>query len=101
MAKVKAKPKKAEKKKERKDEGKEIGKITHFFNNIDVAVVELTGKLKVGDKIKIKGATTDFEMKVNSMQVEHEKLDEAKKGQSVGLKVKGKVRQHDKVYVIK
>ena len=50
---------------------KEIGKVDHFFSNISVAVIELTGALKVGDEIHIKGATTDFTQKVDSMQIEH------------------------------
>ncbi len=94
----KAKPK--EEVKEEKIEGKEVGKITHYFGHIGVAVVELTGPLKIGDKIRVKGATTDFEQKVDSMQIEHEKVDKAGKGDAVGLKVKGKVRDNDKVYVL-
>ena len=98
--KAKAKPKKEKKPKKEEVEGKEVGKITHFFGNIGVAVVELTGKVKVGDKIKVKGATTDFDQKVDSMQVEHKDVKEAKKGDAVGLKVKDKVRTNDKVYVL-
>ena len=79
--------------------GKEIGKITHFFDKIGVAVVELMGGLNVGDKIRVKGQTTDFKQPVKSMQVEHEKVEKAKKGQAVGLKVKDKVRVNDKVYL--
>jgi len=81
-------------------EGKEVGRITHYFDKIGVAVVELNGNLKVGDKIKIKGATTDFEQEVESMQVEHESVKEAKKGQAIGLKVNEKVRINDRIYVI-
>lgn len=80
--------------------GKEAGTITHFFDHIGVAVVEITGKLKVGDKVRIKGTTTDFEQKVDSLQVEHEQLKEAKKGQAIGMKVADKVRTNDKVYVL-
>jgi len=90
-----------EEKKEAKEEklGEEIGKITHYFTKIDVGVIEISkGSLKVGDKIKIKGATTDFEQKIDSMQIEHEKVEEAKAGQSIGLKVKEHVREHDTVY---
>lgn len=76
---------------------KEIGKITHYFTDIGVCVVELTDSLKVGDKICIKGSTTNLKMDVKSMQVEHKAVDEAKKGQSIGLKVKDRVREHDKV----
>ena len=80
--------------------GREIGKITHYFTNIGVAVVELSDTLKVGDKIKIKGATTDLEQPVDSMQIEHDKVEEAKPGQSIGLKVKNHVREHDVVYKV-
>jgi len=81
--------------------GKEIGKVTHYFTNIGVGVIELTkGSLKKGDKIRIKGATTDFKQKIASMQIEHEKIEEAKKGQSIGMKVKEHVREHDKVFKV-
>ena len=80
--------------------GREVGKITHYFGNIGVAVVELTDTLKLGDKIRVKGATTDFEQEVESMQIEHKDVEKAEKGQAVGLKVKEKVRDNDKVYVV-
>ena len=79
---------------------KEIGKITHFFDKIGVAVIELTGNLKVGDKIKIKGNTTEFEQNVGSMQIEHENVDKAGKGDAIGMKVDNKVRPGDKVFLI-
>ncbi len=80
--------------------GREVGKITHYFDKIGVAVVELTDSLKAGDKIRIKGNTTDFEQEIESMQIEHEEVEEAGKGQAIGLKVKDKVRNNDKVYVV-
>lgn len=89
-----------EQKTKEKAPGKQIGKISHYYTNIGVAVVELRDTLKVGDKVRIKGATTDFEQAIDSMQIEHDKIDEAKKGQSIGLKVKGHVRQHDVVYKV-
>ncbi len=79
-------------------EEKQIGKITHFFGGISVAVMELSDKIKVGDEIHIKGAMTDFTQKVDSMQIEHKEVKEAKKGQSIGLKVADKVREGDAVY---
>lgn len=82
------------------DFGKEIGKITHYYDKISVAVVELSGTLKVGDKIRIKGNFTDFEQNIDSMQIEHEQMKVAKKGQAIGLKVDDKVREHDIVYKI-
>lgn len=92
----------AEKEAKPKEEnlGKEIGKISHYFGKIGVGVVELTGKLKVGDKIRVKGATTDFEQPVDSMQIEHENVEEAKKGQGIGLKTLEPVRQGDTVYLV-
>jgi len=80
--------------------GKEVGKITHYFDKIGVAVVEMSGKLKVGDRIRIKGNVTDFEQNVDSMQIEHQQIQEAKKGQAIGLKVADKVRENDKVFVV-
>lgn len=77
----------------------EIGRITHYFSRIGVGVLEITaGELKVGDTIHIKGHTTDFYQKVESMQVEHQPVNVAKKGDSVGLKVIEHVREHDKVF---
>lgn len=90
--------KKPIKKVEEKSIGKKIGKVTHYYTNISVGVVELSATLKIGDKIRIKGATSDFTQKVDSMQIEQNKVEEAKKGQSIGLKVKDHVREHDVVY---
>jgi len=81
-------------------EGKLIGKITHYFGNIGVAVIELSDKLKVGDTIRVVGGETDFNQAVDSMEVEHEKVQEAKKGNAVGLKVDQKVREGYKVYKV-
>ena len=80
--------------------GKKVGKVVHYYTNLKVGIIELSGTLKVGDKIKIKGATTDFEQAIASMQIEHEKVQEAKKGKSIGLKVKKHVRQNDIVYKV-
>lgn len=77
----------------------EIGKITHFFSKINVGVLDLTnGDLHIGDTIHIKGHTTDFYQKVESMQVEHEPVEAATKGMEVGLKVESSVRQGDQVF---
>lgn len=76
----------------------EIGHITHFFPKICVAIVELTGTLKVGDTIAVKGPTTDFEQKVDSMQIEHANVPKAEAGQSIGLKMAERVRETDVVY---
>jgi putative protease len=78
-----------------------IGAITHFFGKVSAGLVNLTdGDLKVGDKIHIKGHTTDFEQVVESMQVEHKDVQEAKKGSQAGIKVKEHVREHDVVYKV-
>lgn len=80
----------------------EIGKITHFFSKINVGVLELTkGEINTGDTIHIKGATSDFYQKVESMQVEHEPVEKAEKGMEVGLKVENPVRENDIVYKVK
>ena len=83
------------------EEGKLIGKVTHYFSNIEVAVVELLSPLSVGETIRIVGGEeTDFTQTVESMEKEHEKIKKAKKGDEVGLKVKEKVREGYKVYKI-
>lgn len=77
---------------------KQVGLVTHYYTHIMVAVVELSDTLKAGDTIHIKGATTDFTQKVDSMQVDHKSLAKAERGQAIGLKVKEHVREHDVVY---
>lgn len=79
---------------------KEIGEITHYFGNIGVAVFKLSGTVKVGDKIKIKGHTTDFEQEIKEMQIDHKPVETAKKGDDVGVKVDDKVREGDKIYLV-
>jgi len=81
-------------------EKKEIGRISHYFGGPGVAAIVLTGELDVGDRISIQGHTTDFEMDVKSMQVEHEQIEHAKPGDNVGIKVPERVREHDIVYII-
>ena len=78
-----------------------VGEITHFFTNINVAVIKLKAGLKDGEKILIEGATTNLEQEAKGMQIEHKKVKAAKKGQSIGLKVKDRVREGDKVYKVK
>lgn len=79
---------------------KEIGKVTHYFGKIGVAVLELTDELELGDTIHIKGTTTDFEQKVESMEIEHEPVEKAVAGQSIGLKVDRRVRGNDTVHKV-
>lgn len=83
------------------EEGKLIGKITHYFGNIGVAVIELSKTLKVGESIRIVGGeATDFTQEIKSMEIDHEKAKTAKAGDSIGLKVDEKVREGYKVYKV-
>jgi translation elongation factor EF-1alpha len=85
--------------KAKKAEGKLIGKITHYFSNIEVAVINLTAPLKKGDNIRVVGGQeTDFEQEIESMQIDHEEVKAAKKGDSVGTKIKEKVHEGYKVF---
>jgi len=81
-------------------EKKLIGKITHYFSKIGVAVVELSDDVTVGAKIRVEGATTSFEQVIDSMEIENRKVETATAGQSIGLKVKERVRLHDSVYKV-
>ena len=77
----------------------QVGRISHYLPKIGVAIVDIIdGSIKVGDEIHIKGHTTDFVQKVESMQIEHEKIEAALPGQSIGLKGKAPVRANDLVY---
>ena len=79
----------------------EIGYVSNFMGNISVAIIEMTmGTLKTGDAIHIKGNTTDITETVSSMQIEHEIVDKVKKNDSLGLRVKKKVRKRDKEYKV-
>ena len=79
----------------------EVGVITHYFPKVDAAVVKLTkGILSIGDSIVIKGHTSDFKEKVDSIQLDHAPIQNAEQGMEIGLKVKAKVREHDVVYKI-
>lgn len=78
-----------------------IGKVTHYYDKIDVAVVELVGKLSVGDTIKfMRGGEELFTQKVDSMQVEHESLETADSGQAIGLKTDQDVKDGAEVYKV-
>jgi len=82
------------------EELQEVGKVAHFFTKISVAVIELKASISVGDRILIKGPTTNLEQTVESMEIEHEKVTQAEAGQSIGLKVDDRVRESDTVYKI-
>ena len=78
----------------------EIGKVSDFFAHPVVAGIELTGTLKVGDRIHIQGHTTDLELTVNSMQIDNVDVTEAKTGDAIGVKVTERVRHGDTVYKV-
>ena len=78
-----------------------IGKVTDYFAKIGVAALVIeNGELSLGDTIHFVGYTTDFEQKINSMQIENQAVDSAKTGDGVGIKVKDRVRHGDKVYKV-
>ena len=81
-------------------EKKEIGRVSHYFGGPSVAAIELSGTMAVGDRISFAGHTTDFEMVVESMQIEHASVQQAGRGDSIGIKVPQKVREHDVVFKI-
>jgi len=79
----------------------EVGRITHYFSKINVGVLELSkGELHVGDTIHIKGHTSDFYQKMESMQVENNPVDSVKPGEPVGIKVESPVRENDIVFKV-
>jgi len=82
------------------EEKKLIGKVTHYYSKIGVAIVELEDDLEYGDQISIEGATTNIQETVDSMQVEHEAVKMAHRGDAIGLKVPDKVRPGDVVYKV-
>jgi len=77
-----------------------IGNVSDFFSRPVVAGIELTAPLKLGDKIHIKGHTTDMELVVDSMQIDNVDVKEAKAGDAVGVKVSERVRRGDIVYKV-
>ena len=81
-------------------EKKRVGVVSHYYNKIGVAVVDLEDTLNLGDSISIEGKTTNLQQTVTSMQIEHEPVKTAGKGQSIGLKVNERVREGDIVYKI-
>ncbi|MEK6546517.1 MAG: EF-Tu/IF-2/RF-3 family GTPase [Nitrospinota bacterium] len=77
-----------------------IGVISHYYTHLGVATMVVEGELKVGDTIHIRGHASDFTQKVESIQIEHENIDLAKKGDNIGIKVKEHAREHDVVYKV-
>lgn len=80
------------------EEGILIGTVSNYFDHVSVAAVKLKAPLKTGDTVRFIGGETDFEQPVKSMQVQHEKVEAAKKGDEIGMKVKDKVRKGYKVF---
>lgn len=81
--------------------GKLVGEVTHYYNKIGVAVLDLVGALKLGDNIRIVGGVdTDFTQTVESMEIGHRKVEEVKAGDDVGLKVNQIAREGYKVYIV-
>jgi len=79
-----------------------IGTVSHYYSHLGVAIVQINkGKLKTGDTIHIKGHSADFTQLVESMEYEHQHIDQAEAGQNIGLRVKDHTREHDIVYLVK
>ena len=79
---------------------KQIGTVSNFFEHVGVAAIKLTDSLKVGDTVRIVGGEVDAEEKVKSMQIQHDKVDSAKKGDEIGIKIVAKARKGYKVFKV-
>ncbi len=79
-------------------EEQEVGKVTHYYGKVSVAGIELKSPLALGDTIIIRGATTEFEQEIDSMQIEQQQVEKAEAGEAIGIKVKEKARKGDVVY---
>jgi len=77
-----------------------VGRIEHYYSKAGVAVVEVTAPLKKGDRILIRGSTTNVEQMVESMEIEHKQIMDTKAGERIGLKVAAQVRENDIVYKV-
>ena len=80
-------------------EGKRVGKVVHFYGKISVAVAELESNLSIGDTVHFEGAHTDFEQEIDSLQVEHEAVEQVSAGDEVAIKVKERVRTGDTLHM--
>ncbi len=81
-------------------EEKLIGEVTHYYSGLGVAIVKFKSSVKSGTRVRFKGATTDFEETIKSMQYDHKEISEAKKNQEIGIKVSDKVRDGDEVFLV-
>lgn len=78
-----------------------VGLVTHYYSHLNVAVISLTDRaLRVGDRIHVKGHTSDFYQTVESMEIDHQPASDAHVGQAVGMKVTDHAREHDAVYLV-
>jgi len=78
----------------------EIGTVSTYFSHVDVAAIKLSRSLSKGQHIHIKGNTTDFQIKVDTIQIDRKNVNSAEKGDHIGIKVPEKVRSKDKVFLI-
>lgn len=82
-------------------EERDVGVVIQYFAKPEVAAIQLTaGEIKMGDTLRIKGTTTDFTQRIESMQIDRVPVSSAKAGQSIGIKVKERVREHDRVFLV-
>ena len=95
VKKAKSKKKAVKAKQPKKVKVDVIGVVTHYFPKVNAAVIKLTKPLSVGDTVMIKGSTTEFKQKIESMQIDHVVITKAKKGDEIGLEVNDRVREHD------
>ena len=79
---------------------RKVGQNSHYFNEIGVAGTEVTGKIHVGDVVHVAGHTSDFTQTVDSIEIDHEHVDEAGAGDSIGVKFVDRARVHDEVFVV-
>lgn len=77
-----------------------IGKVTHYYNRIGVAVLDVKGELNTGDTVHIRGANTDFTQEIASLEIDHQKVETVAPGSEVALKVNQRVRKGDLVYKV-
>jgi putative protease len=77
-----------------------VGTVTHYYSKLEVAGIELSGELKLGDTVHILGHTSDFTQTVNSIQIEHETVESAKAGDPIAIKVDERARVHDQVLLV-
>ena len=80
--------------------GKLIGKVTHYYNKISVAIIELESEIEVGEMVRFWGKKTDFSQRIESLQKNHQNIFKAEKGEVVGVKVEQEVEEGDEVYKI-